>query len=258
MRNLFFFLVASAVLCSCSSSKNFKNMVYLTDSISQSQRVVSVQEESKIQPGDRLEIAITALNPQAAMVYNMLPAITQDATTGAPAKGGYLVDQTGNIQFPQLGNIAVSNLTRLEIAEKIKVELAKYIKEPSVSVNIINFKINVLGEVSRPGSILVPDGKITILEALGESGDLTIYGRRENILIIREKDGKREFGRIDLTSNQVFTSPYFNLRQGDVVYVEMKKNKAIVSDAEANNNFRLASLVLTAITAIAVVINVLK
>jgi polysaccharide export outer membrane protein len=239
-------------------------MTYLADSVTTAEKLAAGDFKLLLQPGDRITILVTALNPLAAEQFNVLTANNMTLGTDAskspgnsPApvmsNYGYLVDPDGNIQFPQLGSIQVKGMTLNAVGEFIKKQLLQYLKEPTVIVNLINFRVNVLGEVNHPGTITVPDGKITILEAISEASDLTIFGKRENILVVREKDGKREFGRIDLTSNQLFNSPYFYLKQGDVVYVELNKNKLILSDANEARNFRIISIILGVITSAAIV-----
>jgi polysaccharide biosynthesis/export protein len=262
----FGFFLAST---SCTPGSKIKNMTYLTDSVTDSEKIAKNNFEIKLQTGDRITILVTALNALAAQQFNVLSANAMslgmdpsktngNLTQPVISDYGYLVNAEGNIQFPQLGNIQVKGLTTNEVADKIQKQLLQYLKEPTIIVNIINFRVNVLGEVNHPGTITVPDGGISILEAISEAGDLSIFGKRENVLVIRQKDGKREFGRVDLTSNQLFNSPYFYLKQGDIIYVELNKNKIILSNANEERNFRIISLILAAITAVAIVINVSK
>lgn len=247
---------------SCGSSNKFQSMVYLADSVKESQKVVS-NFEYLLQPGDRIQILVTALNLEAVQAFNIAPLVTTLGKYGEPAtsdiaSSGYFIEQDGTIQFPQIGKITVKGMTTNAVAKMIQSKLLEFLKEPVVLVNISNFKVNVVGEVNRPGSISVPNGKITILEAISQSGDLTLYGRRENILVIREKNGKRAFGQLNLSSNSIFESPYYFLEQGDVVYVEMKKDKLLLNDATEARNFRIASLLLTAVSAIGIILNAIK
>ncbi len=267
MKNFITILFFSCCLffTACTNSKNLSSMIYLNDSLTSEQQVVN-KFEYVLAPGDRLDITVNALNPAAAQAFNLtstsaisssssvLPGLTNNTTLPS----GYLIDTDGNIQFPQVGAVQLKGLTVKQASEKIQTALLQFLKEPSVTVNVINFKVNVLGEVSRPGPITVSDGKISILEAISRSGDLTIFGERNNILIVRERSGKREFGKVDLTSKNIFTSPYYYLEQGDVVYVAMNKNKAQLNDAGQATNFRIATLILGAITAVAVIINALR
>jgi polysaccharide export outer membrane protein len=144
------------------------------------------------------------------------------------------------------------------LADTIQNKLAMLIKEPVVTVEIVNFQVNVLGEVNRPGTILVPNGKITILEAISQCGDLSINGLRDNVLIVRETDGKRQYGRVSLASNNIFLSPFYYLKQGDIVYVEMNRNKLLGSDQAHARRINYAALALTAVTAAAILYSVLK
>lgn len=237
-------------------------MVYLADSVRESQKN-TVQFDYRLKAGDRIQILVTALNAEAAMAYNLTPVLNTAAignmtNTNNIASTGYLVDNAGNIQFPQLGAISVKDKTTSEVSIQIQDLLKTYLKEPVVIINVTNYKVNIMGEVMRPGTIIVPDGKITILEAISQSGDLTIYGKRENVLVVREKNGKRDFGKVNLTSNTLFESPYYYLEQGDVVYVEMTKNKLLLNDADEARKLRIASILLSGITAIGIIINAIN
>jgi len=125
-------------------------------------------------------------------------------------------------------------------------------------VNIVNFKVSVMGEVTDPKNVTVPDGKITILQAINETGDLTLFAKRENILVIRETNGKREFGRVNISSNEIFTSPYYYLQQNDVVYVEADKTKFLNSDARMQRNLRNLAFITTLITTTLLIVSIFK
>jgi polysaccharide export outer membrane protein len=241
------------LLTSCGVPKNFQNAVYLKDSVTDAQKVV-VNKPAVIRPGDRLSINVTAVNKEAAEAFNA----TGGTTTGAENVEGYLVDSLGNIQLLQLGVMHVAGLTTAQMQQNLQQQLAAYIVGPVVTVNISNFKINVMGEVTRPGTIIVPDGKMNILEALTQSGDLTIFAKRDNILIIREQDGKREFGRLDISSNKIFESPYYNLQQNDFIYVEPDKTKFIANDFITNRNVRNLSIFITLLTTITLIYSLTK
>jgi polysaccharide export outer membrane protein len=242
------------LLTSCGVPKNFQNAVYLKDSVTDAQKVV-VHKPVVIIPGDRLSISITATNKEAADAFNK-------PSTGSSATGenedGYLVDSMGNILLLQLGPMHVAGLTVPVLEQNLQQQLENYIKGPVVTVNITNFKINVMGEVSRPGTIIVPDGKMNILEALIQSGDLTIFARRDNILVIREQNGKREFGRVDLASNNIFESPYFNMQQNDFIYVEPDKTKFIANDFITNRNVRNLSIFVTLLSTTILILTLTK
>ena len=258
-----FLIILILSISSCSSSKNFRNMNYLADSVTQDARMV---QDFKVilQPGDRISIMVSALNPGAAQAFNIgsvsqAPSLSGDGgASGSSAQTGYLINEEGTIQFPQLGKLTVKGMTTQQVAETIQKALLQFLKDPIVNVTLINFKINVLGEVNRPGTITVQDGKMTVFEAISRSGDLTINGIRDNILVVREKDGKREFGKVYLASNNIFSSPFFYLQQGDIVYVSMNKNKLLLSDASQQRKFSIITLVFASISTIAIVFNALK
>lgn len=240
-----------AAFSSCGVPKNFQNAVYLKDSVTDSERMV-LQKPVVIMPGDRLNINITAINKEAADAFN----ITQGAATQGVQ--GYLVDAAGNIQMLQLGTIPVAGLAPTQLQQQLQKQLDDYIKGSVVTVNIANFKVMIMGEVGSPGTLQVPDGKINILQAITQSGDLTLYAKRDNILVIREQDGKREFGRVDISSNKIFTSPYYNLQQNDVIYVEPDKTKFINNDAFLNRNVRYLGLAMTVLSAALLIVNVIN
>lgn len=248
-------LMQLLLLISCGTPKNFVHYVYLQDSITEAEKNIS-DSAAIILPGDRLGINITAINQTAAQAFNISSANVSSAagSTGS----GYLVDSGGYIQLLQIDSVKVKGLNTYQLADTITQRLKNYLVGPLVTVTITNFKINMLGEINKPGVLAVPDGKMNILEAISQSGDLTIYGRRDNILVIRTTNGKREFGRVDVSSNKVFESPYFNLKQNDFVYVEPDKTKFITNDAITTRNIRNLGLVITALSAVALVLNLIR
>jgi polysaccharide export outer membrane protein len=148
--------------------------------------------------------------------------------SGESSGGGaktYLIDHTGFIEFPLLGNIKLAGLTRTAATSLLKDKISEYVKDPIVNLELKNFRVTVLGEVTRPGVYQVNNERITLLEALGLAGDMTIFGERKNVLVVREKDGKKSYTRIDLTSDEIFKSPVYYLSQNDVVYIEPNKTK---------------------------------
>lgn len=190
--------------------------------------------ESVIQKNDILSIVVSDLNPDAAKIFNPANPINNDpsATVNKDAPVGYLVDRDGEIQFPVLGNIKVQGLTKSQLKEKIISSILekKLLLDPVVSIRFLNFRVTVLGEVGKPTVIPIANEKISLLEALGLAGDLTIYGNRDNVLVIREEitpDNKerRTINRINLNSGELFTSPYYYLQSNDIVYVEPNKAK---------------------------------
>lgn len=182
-----------------------------------------------IQKNDLLSIVINSLNPEASAIFNTVNTSTTNYTSTGTYQsiGGYLVNSEGFIELPILGNIKVAGLTKKELKEKITNILIekKLLLEPIVSVRQLNFEITVLGEVGRPSVITVPSEKVSLIKALGLAGDITIYGEKSNVTLIRENNGKRIVTHIDLNSADFLTSPYYYLHPNDLIYVESNKNK---------------------------------
>ena len=223
------------------SCKPGRDLVYFSNLQDNSDQSVNIANtiDPKIQPDDLLSITVSTLNPESNALFNsgiLLP--TANNTTNASGtliKEGYLVHKNGFVSFPVLGQVKLAGLSKEEATKKMITELKRYIKgEPIVNIRYLNFKVTVIGEVNRPSTLAVPTEKINILEALGMAGDLTLFGKRENILIIREKEGKRTITRINLNDKETLNSPYFYLQQNDVVYVEPDKNKYRASQANTS------------------------
>lgn len=214
-----------ASLCSCTSTRK---SVYF-NGIEDSDLTITAKEiEPVIKPNDILSIVVTSLNAEATQVFNKPILAESIYTTNTPTTtqaNGYLVSQEGYIQFPILGNIKVADLTKKQIKEYLTKQLVdkKLLVEPVVDVRYLNFRVAIMGEVGRPTVVTVPSEKISLLEALALAGDLTIYASRENVMVIREENGKRQIRRIDLTSSELLTSPYYYLKSNDIVYAEANK-----------------------------------
>jgi polysaccharide export outer membrane protein len=190
-----------------------------------------VEVEAAIQKNDLLSIIVTSLNPEATEVFNKPNQSVIASTSGTGVTSvttGYLVDQQGNIVFPILGSVKAESISLKQLADTLQTQLTrnKLLTDPIVNVRIMNFKVTVLGEVSRPSVVAVPNGKISLLEAIGMAGDLTVYAERNNVLLIRVENGKKMVRRINLNSPEFISkSPYYYLKTNDVVYVETNKSK---------------------------------
>ncbi|MBI1224033.1 MAG: sugar transporter [Bacteroidetes bacterium] len=195
---------------------------------------ITNQIRIRIQPDDALYIRIKTLDIEAEEPFNLIPTTSLSqigSQNGNPTIQGYLVDIDGNIDLPVIGRLKIAGMTVNEAKAAIAEKLTPYLKDPVVIIRFMNFRFTVIGEVKAPRTITVPGERMTILEALGQAGDLTPYSNRENILVIREHDGKREFGYVNIHSPQVFESPYFYLQQNDIIYVEpIKEATATVRD----------------------------
>ncbi|MBB4079029.1 polysaccharide export outer membrane protein [Lewinella aquimaris] len=190
--------------------------------------------ELRIQPRDLLRIEVESVDPLAAAPFNeavTVGGLGQVSNQNLQLFQGYLVDQDGYIDLPLLGRIEVAGLTVESLQLLVRGKLKTYIVDPVVSVRYLNFKVTVLGEVTIPGVIPLPNSRVTILEALGMAGDLTDYANRSSVLIVREQDGERSYRRLNLQSDEIFASEYYYLKQNDVIYVEpIKARTATVSD----------------------------
>lgn len=212
--------------------------------------------EPIVQVDDILHITIQTIDGGTTTAINRLSGGAADAGNPAPvandsAPNGYLVDEEGQITLPMLGTLNVAGLTTSEVRTLIGEAAAKYFNDPTVQVRFANFKITVIGEVSKPATYTVPNEKITLLDAIGMAGDLTIYGKRQTVLLIRDIKGKKEFVRFDLNDYSTFTSPYFYLKQNDVVYVEPTRSRANANNAAT---FQIVSLALSALSVITLAI----
>ena len=250
------FLCLIAFLASCSAPKE---VLYLQDIASIKEENIDKNYEVIIHKDDLLAILVNSKDPELALPFNM-PVVTYQIgaqTTAQQRLLGYLVDQNGDIDFPILGQIHVEGLTRMQVTELIKQKLMSedLIKDPIVTVQFLNFKVSVMGEVTRPGTFDISGDRITLLEALSMAGDLTIYGRRDRVAVIREKDGKRRILYHDLRSSDIFQSPCYYLQQNDIVYVEPNKAKTGQSRINSNNSVGVwlsAVSVLASITSLMV------
>ncbi|WP_447770441.1 polysaccharide biosynthesis/export family protein [Sphingobacterium faecium] len=248
----FALILFTAVLMMFGSCGSRKAMVYLQPDSTQINTLYE-QYIPKIQSSDILTIVVTAADPRVTAPFNPLSSISAGNVTQATdlaLRPTYTVDNQGDIMLPMLGRVHVGGLTRVEAIEKIRVELGQYIKDPGVNINFNNFRVSVLGEVARPGSFIMPTERITVLEALGMAGDLTIRGVRENVMLIREIDGNKTIHRLDLTQQNTINSPYYYLAQNDVIYVE--PNKAQINNSKLGNNtniiISIAGLLITVIS----------
>ncbi|REG81410.1 polysaccharide biosynthesis/export family protein [Algoriphagus antarcticus] len=193
-------------------------------------------EEPKIVTGDLLDIKVSTQNPESNLLFNY-GVVSADRRGEAqisqdPLVRGYMVDPDGNIDFPTLGTIKIAGKTKEEAKSFLKKELSNLVMEPKIEIRYLNFTVTVIGEVNRPSSFVVPTERISILEALGMAGDMTAYALRENVLLIRETSEGKVIHRFDIGEKEILTSPYYYLKQNDVIYVEADKKK--LSQANVN------------------------
>jgi polysaccharide export outer membrane protein len=229
-------------LVSCNP-ETYKKINYLQDIHGDTSMSMKVNRGIIIQPQDQLSIIVTSRDPKMAVPFNLSVSTFYTGSELSSSGGasqritGYIVDNSGDINFPSLGQIHVAGLNRWELQELIKDKLADsgLLRDAVVTVEFLNFKISVLGEVTSPGTYTVTGDKITILQALALARDLTIYGQRDNVQVIREQNGQRQIFSLNLTSSDIFSSPGYYLQQNDVVYVTPSKVRA--GQGEINENY---------------------
>ena len=208
--------------------------------------------EPIIQADDIMSISIFTIDPTTNMVVNQIGSQAINSTNGpstaivaTPSTSGFLVDKNGEIDLSIVGKIKIAGLTTFQARDLIKEKAAVVYTNPNVQVRFSNFKVTILGEVARPSTYVLPNEKVSVLDALGLAGDLTIFGKRENVILIREKEGKKEFARLNLNSKDIFNSPYFYLKQNDVLYIEPNKGKAASLNQARTQTFAIIGTALS-------------
>jgi polysaccharide biosynthesis/export protein len=255
---LFPLLAFPVFLFSCATQHRLP--YYLDNVVDTSGKSEVKIPELIIQKNDLLLIQVYSLStkPESDLPYN-LPMATSSGGSGTNATGGFLVDVNGNVEYPRLGTFHAEGLTKQELAAEIKRRLTQpveLLKDPTVIIRFLNFHVTMMGQVSQQGAITVPGEKLTILEAIGLAGGITDYGKKDNVKIIRETNGKREIGLIDLSSKDLFESHYYNLVQNDIVIVEPTSRK--VKQEDQNIVAQRISFALSLITAAAFIYNIFK
>lgn len=240
MNRLYILLISCMLLVGCNSTKE---VAYLQNLDINKQESISASKGITIQPKDVLSIIVSCKDAELAAMFN-LPVVSYQtnseivsSTGGTQQLLGYAVDENGEIKLPVLGKMKVAGMTRWEVQEKIKSELKsrELLKDMVVTVEFRNFKISILGEVKNPGSYSIEGDKVNVLEAISMAGDLTIYGLRDQVYVIREEGGERTVYRLNLKSAEVFQSPAYYLKQNDVVYVQPNKVRAGESNLNENS-----------------------
>jgi len=243
-------VLLSAVMLLIASCTGTKNIVYFAENSPTDPRVIVQQmnkvHEAIVQPNDILNIHISTISSiidkspssvfnDGGVSFSVAPSLGSMGGAMGQANKGYLVDKEGFIDYPVIGKIKVSGMSIRMVKDLLTNKLKDYVKDPVAEVNIANYKVTVLGEVARPGTIIAPNHKISIIDAIAAAGDIPISGKKDNILVIRETEGTREYAHLNLNSRDVYNSPYFYLKQNDIVYVEPTK----IRKQEGNDFFRL-------------------
>jgi len=247
-KNKYLIIIISILLLSSCASR--KKMAYFQGEL---ENVEAKNYTPTLVKDDLLAITVMGLDPEAVKPFNMpVTDVSSRAmggyTQGTPTPPGYLIDADGNIDFPVIGQIKLAGLTRSEAKNLLQEKLAAYVNNPIVNIRILNFKVTVLGDVKSPGTFTIPNERISLPEALGIAGDLNITGERQNIIVIRDVDGKKTQYEVDLTSKELFSSPVYYLNQNDVVYVEpnrAKRNSSAINPGNASVMVSAISLVVS-------------
>lgn len=250
-RKLLPFLFATILMASCASREN----IAYYQNVDQTE-FLNKTFVTKIQPDDLLMIIVSAQNPMAVQQFNLTTNLSvnpsNQAAGGQAQQQLYLVDQNGYIDFPVLGKILVANKTKEQVVGDLIAKISREVKNPIVNLRIMNYKVSVQGEVKMPGTHKINSERITLPEALSLSGDLTTYGRRDNIVVIREENGEVKSHRVDITKADFINSDFYYLKQNDMVYVE--PNKVAVNSSAVGPNISIylsaISLLLTTVTII--------
>jgi len=245
--NTYCFITALLLMTGCAGSRN---LVYFSNMANTGAVNSNMGGAVIIHQKDILSVTVNSLNPESNLLFNG----NKNVGSGVPlTQTGYKVNENGFVNLPLVGDYKIEGQTIEEAQAEIAKKLAAFVKSPVVDIQLLNFKISVIGEVNRPSTFTITDENVNLLEALGMAGDMTVYGKRENVLVIRTENGRRTMNRLNLNKIESMDSPYFNLKQNDIVYVEPDKSKAV----EYSQNTRLAPIIVASISALAVLAAVL-
>ncbi len=243
-------VLVAFLLLFISSCVSKKEIIYFQNISEQLAQLDSVQNNFKIKPNDILSIVVSAYDPTVAKPFNLV----LESTGGLlEQQQGYLTGLDGTINIPVLGKIKVAGLTRAELSDKLTKQISEFILDPIVTINIINFKVSVLGAVNSPGTFAVQGERLTLPEALSLAGDLSMYGKRNNILVLRETNGKKDYAYLDIRDAKIMDSEFYYLQQNDLIYVE-PNNASIQSSGVTNATSTIVSIASLIITIIVVFI----
>lgn len=245
-----FSIALLVLLCSCGTDRRLYS--YFRDVPDSTANITIADTGYKpllIKPDDLVQINISSPNAEAN-AYFMTPGATINNPVGGSSvtPNIYLIDKDGGIDMPLIGRVKIDGLSTMQAREQIRLKLLAYLKEPIVTVRFQNFKVTVLGEVAKPGTYIISNERISILDALGMAGDLTIFGKRENVMLIREKNGQKIISRLNLNNSQLFLSPDYYLQQNDLVYIEPNKTKIVNSDRTTVRNITIITSLISLTT----------
>lgn len=243
MRKCIYLLMAVLLLSSCKSKQELAYFSDLENSVSGT--VALQKSDLTIAPMDELMINVTSEVPEASAAYNLpfnIPGAKEDLLINSTTsqKQTYIVDKAGDIVFPILGKLHVAGMTTSQLAEELTRRIARDVEGPYVRVELVNFKVKIMGEVLRPGSYKFDTERVTVLDALAEAGDMTVFGRRDNVMVWREENGVATYHKLNLNDSKIINSPYYYLKQNDVVYVEPGSARSGQAEYNQNNSFKVS------------------
>lgn len=257
-------ILGATVILLFSSCKTYKNVPYfidIPDTVLHTSVKTTAFHAPYIQPDDILLVNVQTLDEKSNQLFAASNTVTQSigsssvGMTGNQATAGHLVDKEGNIELPIIGVVHVAGLTTQQAKEMLKGKIRDLYKEATVDVRFNNFKITIMGEVARPATYVITEEKISVLDALGLAGDLTIYGKRDKVMLIRDSADTKNMVRINLNSKDFISSPYFWMQQNDILYVEPDTSKAASLDMARTRNYAIAASVLSLLIVIATRVN---
>jgi polysaccharide export outer membrane protein len=268
-------LLTGGLMALLSSCGNTRHLTYMQGQFDTARMSEIKIKEPVVQKGDILGIMIYSDNAGVTAIFNQSAVNISPSTTtqssgstsstapsSTPSSGSsgasgpsYLVDEKGNIELQVLGLVHVDGLSKSQLKELLENKLKEYLTNPYCTIRFLNYKFTILGEVGRPGIVNIPGEHINLLEAIAVVGDITLYGRRDNVLVIRENNGKREWARLDLTKPEIMASAYFNLQPNDLVYVEATKKKVVDNDQAT---LRTISITTSLVSVFAILYSIFK
>ncbi len=248
------------LLVSCSTPKDVLYFQGLESMTKEQLAQMDQSYDSRIALNDLLTITVSAWDPTVVTPFN--PPTTYHTTPGeqeitaAEYRPTYLVNSDGTINFPVLGKVQAAGLSKQELSDNLQKQISHYVKDAIVNIQIVNYRVTFMGEVARPGGLTIKNEKLSIIEAIGQMGDLTINANRTNILIIRDNNGEKEYGRVDITDPAIFASPYYYLRQNDIVYIEPNKAKQKNARYSQGQQFTISifSAVISALSLVSTIV----
>jgi len=256
-------IVVSVCFNSCRVQKeaNYRELLYLQGKLDTLPNYSYKSIQYPIQKGDLLSIIVYSDNPEATSIYNQVSVGATRSANNTPVTSsapGYLVNHKGTVYLQGLGEFQVAGKTTDEISRELTVSYEKYLRNPFVDVRVMNRSYTVIGEVQKPGVYPISNESVNVLQAIGAASDITVYGKKYNILIIREQNGVRSFGRLDLNRGDIFQSEYFMLRPNDIVYIEPNNKKTALSDQQTIKTISIIASITSIISAIAILANTFK